>query len=254
MRPFYLIVVSLLVFFFSNLTQSQSVQNAHISFDGKNVIILYDLISNGNNQQFEVAIYSSHNNYNVPLTLVNGDVGEDIVSGTQKKVTWEATKELPSNFNDDLSIKIKARVTSLPNYEISPLSNNAFKRGSELQLNWNGGSTSDKIKIDLLKNNILQQSIVETQNKGSFNWQIPDKQKPGSTYSLRISSVTNPNNKTTTNFFKIKPKIPVWLKVGLPVVIGATVGILVSGGSGGGEGSTTNNESKDLPGPITPGG
>jgi len=254
MKNSYFIIIGLLTLLSIIKLKAQSVENVVASFDGENITITYDLNHPNSEQLFSISTFSSHNNYQTALALVRGDVGKNISVGVGNEIVWSVKNELPPYFNDEISFKIKAKYVAVADFKITPLANNGFKRGSNLELKWQGGSANDQIKIDLLKNSIVQQSIIETQNSNSYQWEIPKKQKPGSTYALRVSSTTNPNQKASTDFFKIKPKIPIYLKIGVPIILGVVVGVLVGGKDGGGESPTINPEINDLPAPIKPGG
>ena len=87
----------------------------------------------------------------------------------------------------------------------------------------------------------------------SFKWEVPKKQKTGSSYSLQLSSAANSSQKATSDSFKIKPKVPLLVIVGIPVVVGVIVAVLVSGGGDSAE-PTGGGGAGELPGPISPGG
>jgi len=270
MKNVFCLLGCLLCLLFVQSVQAQSVENVVASFDGEKISITYDLNHTLADQKFKVSIFSSHNNFQSPITLVTGDVGDNILVGKSKKITWNVRSELPPYFNDDLSFKVKALLIALPKteikqpvaentkketgYKISPLQKSAFKRGRSMQLTWQGGSMSDQINVDLLKDDIVQQPLMPTQNTYSYQWQIPKKQSKGKNYAIRISSATNPLQKSTSDIFKIKSKTPFIVKVGIPIIIGALVGVLVLGKDNGGETPTNTNGLSELPEPITPGG
>ena len=69
-------------------SQAQSLEKVNASFDGDKVIITYNLSNPSPDEKFKVALYSSHDNYARPLSLVTGDVGESVHSGTGNRVVW----------------------------------------------------------------------------------------------------------------------------------------------------------------------
>lgn len=244
-----------LIFTISNFSEAQSIENIVATFDNDSLIITYDLNSSSPSQLFNITLFSSHNNYQNPITMVSGDVGNSINPGKQKTVNWNVTKELPPEFNDEISIKIKAAIAITAKYKLNPLQNTSFKRGKQLNISWEGGNLSEQVNIDLLKNNIVQQSITQTENTHGYQWQIPKKQKSGNTYAIRISGSTNSSQNSTTDFFKIKPKIPLAFKIGVPILVGVLVGVLAGSNNNGGETiSPDNNELSNLPIPVNPGG
>src|SRR5579859_7040192 len=91
----------------------QSVKNivAKSSADGK-VVVTYDLVGTTADQKFSIDLFSSHDNFNLPLSKVNGDVGKNISSGTGKRIEWDAS-EL-GEFKGDINLKVKGEAVALP--------------------------------------------------------------------------------------------------------------------------------------------
>jgi len=180
--------------FITNAAQTQAIENVVFEFDGERISITYDLNYKNTGQKFTISLYSSHNNYQKPITLLTGDVGDNILPGKRKKVMWDVRNELPPYFDDEISIKVKAILIEVPTadivpalgYQIQPLKSIAYKRGSEIKIQWEGGASGDRIKIDLLKNNVLQQTLTQTNNTNSYLWEIPKNYKTGKSYNLRI--------------------------------------------------------------------
>src|SRR6266850_4032298 len=73
---------------------SQSIENVKASFRDGKVTVVYDLTGGKPNQKYSLQLFGSHNNFNSPLTQVSGDVGQNIGSGKEKKIEWNAKLEL----------------------------------------------------------------------------------------------------------------------------------------------------------------
>lgn len=217
---------------------AQSIENVKTTFDGERILITYDLNNSDLTQKFNVALYSSHNKYGFPIQSLAGDAGENVLPGKGKRVSWEVRKELPTDFDADIFIKVKAaKGIPLVKLEAMPLAKSGYKKGQTVQVEWKGGKPSDKIHIDLYKDGALQQKLTESLSNSPqlYQWMLP-KDLKGSGYSFRIA---NSSDQTNSGNFKVKPIIPLMLKV-LPVlVIGGVVVAL--GGS-----KPANN---DLPAP-----
>lgn len=227
---------------------AQTVENITLDFDGNRMSITYDLTSSSADQKFSISLFSSHNNYNEPITYVSGDVGDNVVAGKQKKVIWNLKRELPVDFNDEIAIKVKA--IPIANYSLNPMAN-GYKKGGVLQVLWEGGLPNELVKIDLLKNNVFQQTLTETKNNKSYTWDIPKEFEKGSGYTVRLTNMSDEEQSISSTSFRIKPRLPLALKIAPVVLVGVLVGIL----SGGGDSSDdTNGNSNELPGPISPGG
>lgn len=227
---------------------SQKIDNITAEFDGERIIITYDLETGKPNDKFNVVLKSSHDNYAKPLKFLMGDAGSNVLPGTKNRIIWDVKNELPSDFNGNVTIKFEVEaiiplvIEEKSSLSAKPLMKNSYKRGTELKVDWTGGMRSNNIKVDLFKDNNFSETITTVPNdKRTFTWNIPKKQKKGS-YFLRLS---DGSDISPTQIFTIKPKTPFIVKV-LPVLaVGAGVYFLVSGDGGG-------KTEPDLPEPIGP--
>lgn len=229
---------------------AQEIKNVRADFDGEKVVIAYDLEHDDASQKFTVALYSSHNNYQKPLSLLVGDVGDNIIPGVRNRIVWDAKSVLPPNFDGDLTFKVKALQVGVgKKLRVSPLAQTAVKRGKNIEFNWTGGATDDKVTIELLKDNQVQQQLAgQLTNTNKFIWAVPKKSKKGKDYTIRISSTSNPTELASSQTFTIKPKTPFIVKF-LPILALGGAAIFLGGNSGGGDGGGTLD---DLPGPVKP--
>ncbi len=235
----------LLLFFLSLITAyGQTLENVKASFDGEHMVISYDLNNPDANQKFKIALYSSHDNYTTPIANNTGDIGENVLPGKSKKVVWTVRNSLPSDFDKDITMKVKAsKVVVVSKLALTPLSKTAFKNGQSVDVQWQGGKPTDKINIALYKDGALQQKVAENvSNNKSYTWSVPKGVK-GKGYSLHISDATD---QSTSQVFSIKPKLPLLYIIVPVVLVGGLVAILAGGGT-----ETTTTES-DLPGPVKP--
>jgi hypothetical protein len=249
MKYFVVSAMVILCAIISHNSQAQTVENIVLEFDGNQMSISYDLTYASADQKFNIALYSSHNNYQKPITLVTGAVGDNILPGLRKTVTWDLKNELPATFNDEIDIKVKATMMAT-NYSFNAMAK-AFKRGTNLQLTWEGGLPDDRIKIDLMKDGMYQQTITQTNNTKGHSWNIPKHFDKGAGYTLRLSNIADSKQKAISSTFAIKSRIPLLLKIAPVVLVAVLVGVL-SGGGGSEPG--TGSELSELPGPISPSG
>jgi hypothetical protein len=63
------VAVCLVVLMTGVTVRAQTVENINTKFDGEKIIITYDLNYSDPAEKFTVNLYSSHDNYNRPLTL-----------------------------------------------------------------------------------------------------------------------------------------------------------------------------------------
>lgn len=228
---------------------SQKIDNITAEFDGERIIITYDLTPGKATDKFNVVLKSSHDNYEKPLKFLMGDAGTNVLPGARNRIIWDVKSELPSDFNGNVTLKFEIE-TIIPlvieersALSAKPLYKNVFKRGTDLRLEWTGGSRRDSVKIDLFKGDNFSQTIERVGNETkNYIWHIPKKQKKGS-YFLRLSD-QNGQDISATQIFTVKPKTPFIVKV-LPVLaVGAGAYFLFSGGG--------DDPPKELPAPIGP--
>lgn len=233
-----------------NLTHAQTLENINASFDGERLTVSYILSYAEVNQKFKIDLFSSHDNYSQPIE-VTGDAGENVLPGRTKLVIWDAKSTLPSEFDGDIRIKIKATKMAAPKLSIEPLALKTYKKGRTISMKWTGGYASDKITIELQKNKVTDLRVAEfIDNTGAYNWKIPKSVK-GKNYKLVLTSTSNTTEPVASNEFKVKPRTPLLVKI-LPVLVAGGVAVFLSGG-GTGDSSGTSDYSV-LPGPVKPGG
>ncbi len=228
---------------------AQNLDIDFIEFADRNVIVHYTLDDGANsNRQFLVQLYSSQDNFSVPLTKVTGDVGSEVLSGVDKKIVWEITKELGS-FKGNVSLELRGRVY-VPFVKIMEMSEGRiFKRGKNYPINWTSGNLSGQVNIELFNaDNERIWGENNVANVGKFDWYIENNVRKGNGYRLKFTNVKDRNDVVYSRPFAIKPKIPFMVKAGSITVIAAVIGVLITN-SGGGESS-----GKDQPysGPLAP--
>lgn len=231
--------------------RAQTVENINTKFDGEKIVITYDLNYSNPTEKFNVDLYSSHDNYTRPLTLVTGAAGENVIAGKANRVVWDAKNTLPPDFDGEITIRIKVSRVVIPPLEVTPLSTTVYKRGRNIALNWAGGLPNEKLIIDLYQNNVPAQRVAEQMdNSGAYNWKLPKNVK-GKNYDLRVRAVDRPDDLAVSQVFRVKPRTPFIVKV-LPL-LAVGVAVMVLGGDSGG-GDSGGGVDAVLPGPVRPGG
>lgn len=226
---------------------AQTVQNVRAAFDGERVQITYDLNYADASQKFKVAFYSSQDNFTHPLTLLTGDVGDEVAPGRDRKVVWFAKDVLPPDFDQEITFKIRVTLPDAAKLSLKPLEKTVVKRGTTMVVSWIGGAPTDQVTIELLKDGQLQERVAENiVNAHEYRWLIPKKLKTDEGYSLRIANPNKIGDETTTQAFIVKPRVSMLVKL-LPVVVGAGVYLLLPDGP-----SPPPAGLEDLPGPIDP--
>jgi hypothetical protein len=238
-----ILLITLCLFAFLT-SHAQKVENVRATASGDQILITYDLSGTSTDQRFKVRLFSSHNNYSTPVVQVTGDLGDNVAAGKNKQIAWTAKTEL-TGFKGNLEFEVRAElippvpvkqnpvvkepvtapVTTPAGYKFTGFA--SVKRGKTMQIGWSGGAPGETVKLELVKDNVPQQTLMNGKNNGTYSWTVPDNQKTG-TFQLKI---TGPAGSGTSPDFSIKHKVPTVVKV-LPVVIIA--GVLAASGGGGG--------------------
>jgi len=230
---------------FLNL-KAQTLENINASFDGEIVTVSYVLNHTESNQKFKIALYSSHDNYTQPL-VVTGDAGENVLPGKAKRVVWNAKSMLPSEFDNDIRFKIKAIKMAAPALVFEPLALKTYKKGRTISMQWTGGFPSDKVTIELYKNNVRSLLVAEKiNNSQTYEWKMPNSVK-GKNYTLSISNTERPNEKAATQSFTVKPRTPFLVKMLPLLVIGGVAVLLLDD-----DPDPVDPTNDILPGPVKP--
>lgn len=225
-----------------SISVAQKVSVVKTDFEAEKVTIYYDLEGDAEGQLFEVSLLSSANSFSTPLVFVEGEVGKNIKVGKGKKIVWNAAKELML-YKGNITFEIKAILTHSPLSLNAPVSGQSLKRGKTYPIAWTGGAGATP-KIELYKGGSPILNIPYSGSNNMADLTIPQKTKPGSDYSIKLTTVTG---SVSTNV-KIKRKIPLGLKVAPAVLLGG-VAIVVLTGKGEGNGGGDTPEEAELPGP-----
>lgn len=232
----------------SFLAAAQNVQINDIEIAGSNVIVHYSLEDSNPNNEYQLNLYASRDDFSTPLTKISGDVGNEVSPGTNKRITWNIKEEYPG-FNGKIALEVRGSVYA-PFVKLKDFNSKIkYKRGKNYNLVWKSGA-SNPINIELYKGGQRIAGEMNQPNNGAHTFFIPEHSKPGKDYRLKITDSRNPSDIINTGNFKVVPKIPLLLKL-LPIVaIGGAAAFLA--GSGGGE---PDPGVAEIPGvPALPGG
>lgn len=210
---------------FSTAAICQTVLIKKIELAGEKVIVHYDLEDNNPNNEYQLNLFASKDNFAAPLTKVTGDVGGEIKPGTSKKIEWSIREEI-GGYKGRLSLEIRGKVyvpfAKLQSFDVSK----AYRRGKNMNLNWKAGSTNP-VHIELFKGSQRIQGELNHPNNGTYLMTIPGNVKTGKDYRIKITDAKNSEESLYTGYFKVIPKVPLLVKV-LPVLaVGGAVAYLL---------------------------
>jgi hypothetical protein len=242
------------IFFFLLLSAStlsaQKLEIKKIEIAGEKIIVHFDLDDNNPNNEYQISLFSSQNNFAKALASVSGDVGAEIKSGVDRKIIWNVKEELGA-FNGKLSLEVRGKVF-VPVAKINNLTaGSKFKRGKSHTFTWKPGN-SNPVNIDLLKDGQRITGELNQPNNGKFSLFIPEQSSIGKDYTLRITNTRNLEDVVVSQPFSVTRKIPLLLKAIPIIVVGGVVAALA--GKGGGGGGNETPVTPDIPGPPVPSG
>jgi hypothetical protein len=237
----------LLIWGFPSL--AQNVQIKDIELAGSKIIVHYDLEDSNPNNEYILDMYSNRDNFSTALLRVKGDIGTEVKPGKDKRVEWNLGDEL-GNYKGKVAVELRGKVFT-PIVKLQEFNaDKKYRRGKSYPITWRPGNTNP-INIELFKGTQRITGEVNHPNSGSSSLSIPADADKGDDYRVKITDTKNPSGIVYSESFKVVPKIPMLIKVIVPLAIvgGAAVGL----GGGGGESGGTNAE-KDIELPGLPGG
>jgi hypothetical protein len=231
---------------------SQTVILKKIELGGDKIVVHYDLDDNDPNHFYRIQLFSSKDNFSYPITKVSGDVGFDIRPGMDRKIEWKVFEEL-KDFKGRISLEIRGKVfIPFARFQSGDLKH-AYKRGKLLPLTWSAGNNTP-LHIELYRSSEKIHSELNVPNIGSYSLIVPAHAKAGRHYRIKMTSSKTAEDFIYTDFFRIKRRVPLVLKV-LPVMaVGAAAAIVIGQSQGNDKGNTGNNGSTVEDPPTLPPG
>lgn len=219
MRRLLLLV---LCFLSITLLQAQTIIIKKIELAGEKVIVHYDLEDSNPNNEYQINLYSSKDKFSAPLIKVKGDIGPEVKPGVGRKVEWNLLQEF-GTYKGKISLELRGKVfvpfVKLKNFDAQK----TYKRGKSYDIAWRPGNTNP-IHIELYKGSQRVGGELNHPNNGLYTLSISSKVKPGKDYRLKITDSKRSDEIVYSEYFTVKPKVPLIVKV-IPAV--AVVGGLV---------------------------
>jgi hypothetical protein len=189
---------------------AQKVAVKKVELAGEKIIVYYDLEDSNPNNEYQIFLYSSQNNYTTALTHVKGDVGNEIKPGS-KKIEWSIREEL-GPYKGKIALEVRGKAyapfAKLQSFDVS----RKYKRGKSYPVSWKTGS-ANPIHIELFKGSERVTGELNHPNNGSYQLSIPAKAKSGGDYRIKLTDSRNSEEVIYSGYFKVTPKIPLLLKV-----------------------------------------
>jgi hypothetical protein len=217
MKTTSLLSASLLLI--SSVALSQTVVIKKVELAGEKVIVHYELDDGNPNNEYLISLYSSKDNFATALTKVSGDVGMEIKPGADKKIVWNIIQEY-GGYKGKLALEVKGKVY-VPFVKLQPLNpKKAYARGKSHAIKWKPGNTNP-VNIELYNGGERITGETNHPNNGSYTLFIPKHVKTGKEYRIKMSDPRNSEEVIYSGYFKVGPKIPLWMKVAPVIAAGA---------------------------------
>ncbi len=217
------VLLFLLLAGFSGELYAQSILSVHAEARGEVVYIDYVLAQSESVEAYKVSLYAIMDSFTVQLEKVSGDVGDQVYAGS-KRIVWDAISEYP-RFDGEIEFEVRV----IPAFFIlKPGTDLVLKRGESYAFEWYGaGSNADTLQLDLLHENQYMDRIGNVVNANTYRWNVPMKTKPGSSFQLKVTGTPRTGIVGISPTFTIKRRLPLMLKVGPIVGLGALAAILL---------------------------
>jgi len=186
-----------------------------------NLIVHYDLLDTTQDRFYSIYLYLLTDSTIAPVKEVIGDVGLEVHPGINNKITWNARKELGSDFKGKIELEVRGKVyVPFIEFEGFP-ENQVLKRGKSYTFAWTGKSSSNILEFKLYRGEELKAVLPEVANTGDANIEMPTSIKPGK-YRFYITDSRNKDQEVHSPVFIVKPRVPFFLKV-VPLVVAGGV-------------------------------
>jgi hypothetical protein len=202
----------LLLLFVIAKVHSQDLVIKEIALIGEDVYISYDLLDNDVTHKYQLSLYSSNDNYILPLEMVEGDIGVDISVGGNKTAIWHARQELGADFKGDVAVELKGKLyipfVTLNDFE----SVGKMKRDRPYTLTWAAGRGSNVLTWDLFNSKKERvHTFTNIANVGEYEFVLPKDVKPGKGYTLKITDQNNKEDIVITPPFEVTRRVPLYI-------------------------------------------
>jgi len=211
----------LLLFYVVSFTSvtGQDIEMGDIEIQGDKVVVNYALKDDQVDRRYTLWLYSSQDDFTVPLKQVTGDIGVNLPIGGNKQVIWNAAEELGAEFKGELSLSIKGQLY-VPFVELTGFDYTKFKKGKAYDITWTGGRGDNVLNLELYRKDERMHVFPNIANVGQYEMVIPKTVKPGKDYTLKITDARNQDDVVVSKSFVIKRKTPAFLKFFGVAVIG----------------------------------
>lgn len=206
------ILLLFLIIGYSSFAQKATIKRIELS--GEKIIVFYDLEDDNPNNEYQINLFVSKDNFGTPVSRVKGDVGAEIKPGSDKRIEWNIFEEFTS-YKGDLELEIRGKVF-IPFVKIQSFGHGRkYKRGKAYELAWRPGNTNP-VHVEVFKGSQRVQGELNIPNNGKYTVNLNPHLKPGKNYNLKVTDSRKSDDFVATEKFKVKRKFPLFFKL-IPV-------------------------------------
>lgn len=210
------------------MSQTFSIKRLEVA--GDKINLYYDLVDTVSSRTYTIALYSSHDNFVLPVQKASGDLGLEVRPGRNRKIVWNAKEELGAAFNGKVGLEVRGRLY-IPFVRLEGL-NKKLKRLTPTEITWSGGTQQNILNFDLYRGEERVTRFANIANVGHYILTIPTTVKAGKGYRFKITDSRNKDQIVNSAPFRVKRKIPLLMKAIPVVVIGLGSYLVVLGNKG----------------------
>ncbi|HMQ01331.1 MAG TPA: hypothetical protein PKC24_16235, partial [Cyclobacteriaceae bacterium] len=130
-------IAALLLILSWHCVLAQTIENVRATVRNEFIIIEYDLRTPIPDQEFNISLFSSTNNFTEALKMVSGDVGPNVKPGINKSISWAAKSELGS-YKGQITFEVRGLplIIARPYTLKSPAAGSKISHGKTLKIEW----------------------------------------------------------------------------------------------------------------------
>jgi hypothetical protein len=208
----------------TTLAQTFTIKKTEQSPEG--LILYYDLVDDDKSRTYLIQVYSSHDNFKAPVQKISGDVGINVKPGLNKKITWNARRELGNAFAGDVQLEVRGRLY-VPTIRITSTTEDIIKRTRSVPISWTSETKGGKLRVSLYQDDQVVKVYTGINNSGKTKIKIPASVVPGTGYCFSLTLESTPEDFAKTNEFEVKKRFSTLAKIAPVAIVAGVIFILL---------------------------
>ena len=239
----YFIKIFALVLLFNNNLFAQRISNVRASSIDNQVKIIYDFDTKDTITKYKVQLFSSLDNFVIPLNSCSGSIGDTIMSGTNKTIIWSSNR---AGLNYEGLVSFEVRAHKYIPLKFTNTFKDSYRSGKKINVSYVGYIHNSQSYF-VLNDGTDTIRIAENPSSSKKSVVILPKKLAGN-FNLKLVNPINEQVAVSTNFI-IKKNKYLMVKIGLPTLALCGLGVyyLINKST-----TETDTTPKELPAPPDP--